>query len=119
MASKLLHIRLSLLQILPCPCLPASLHQMPTFSPSPSPFPYLHPLFFLSTLFRLWAPGSEGSLSVHFNVLNSQPGTGKLRGQSPGHSPFLLSLKSPSPSTEVLRRLISLLFTFNSLHGNR
>lgn len=51
MASKLLHIRLSLLQILPCPCLPANLHQMPTFSPSPSPFPYLHPLFFLNPTF--------------------------------------------------------------------
>lgn len=52
MASKLLHIRHSLLQEnLPCPCLSASLHQMPTFSPSSSPFPYLHPLFFLNPTF--------------------------------------------------------------------
>lgn len=34
------------------------------------------------------------------------------------HSPSLLSLMSPSPFTEVPRRLLSLLFTFNSLRGN-
>lgn len=117
MVCKLVHIQASLKRAPPRPrlsaraCLFSLPHTARLLCTPPPPLAFLTPLSlpFIQTV-STREQAQPVSTSTAFN---SQAVKGHLCGQSPWATP------SVRPLTEVLRSLLSPLFTFNALHRNR